>query len=88
MTSPTPKGETNRRAVGALVLGILTFTCLGPLAAIPAIILGHFALKQIKQTPGQNGQRMAIAGLWLGYLGLFLSILASGYLVFQVIRAV
>ena len=62
-----PVQPTNGLAVGALVLGILEIF-LG-FTAIPAVILGHIARAQIKQT-GERGDGMAVAGLVLGYLGI------------------
>jgi Domain of unknown function (DUF4190)/Domain of unknown function (DUF1707) len=59
---------TNGLAVGSLVCGILEIFTLG-FAAIPAVILGHVARGQIKQT-GERGDGMAVAGLVLGYLGI------------------
>jgi Domain of unknown function (DUF4190) len=63
---------TNQMAIAALVCGCAQiFFWL--LAAIPAIILGHMARRQIRQT-GEAGDGMALAGLILGYAGLVLSI--------------
>jgi hypothetical protein len=45
---------------------------LGLLASIPAIILGHMGLNQIKRNPGLQGGGMALAGLILGYIFTFL----------------
>jgi Domain of unknown function (DUF4190)/Domain of unknown function (DUF1707) len=63
-----PVQTTNGLAVGSLVCGILEIFTLG-FAAIPAVILGHVARGQIKQT-GERGDGMAVAGLVLGYLGI------------------
>jgi len=63
-----PLPPTNGLAIGAMVCGIAEIFTLG-LAAIPAVILGHLARGQIKQT-GERGDGMAIAGLVLGYLGI------------------
>jgi hypothetical protein len=43
------------------------------IAGIPAIILGHIARRQIRQT-GEAGDGMALAGLILGYIGIVLGI--------------
>ena len=43
------------------------------LTGIPAIVLGHIARRQIRQT-GEAGDGMALAGLILGYVGLILGI--------------
>lgn len=55
-------GGTNTFAILALVFGIVG----GPLG----VILGHVALSQIRRT-GQDGSGLAIAGLVLGYVNLF-----------------
>lgn len=64
-----PVAPTSGLAVAALVCGaagLLTFV-----SCIPAIILGHMALAQIRKTrPEPEGKGMAIAGLVLGYLML------------------
>ena len=65
---PAVNTPTSGLAIGALVCGILEIFTLG-FAAIPAVILGHMARTQIRQT-GERGDGMAIAGLVLGYLGI------------------
>jgi len=55
-------------AVVALVCGIGEFFTLG-MTAIPAVILGHVARRQVRQT-GQRGDGMALTGLILGYAGI------------------
>ena len=51
----------------------------GPLATIPAIVLGHVARHQIRRT-GEQGAGLALAGLILGWaaviLGMVLIVLA------------
>jgi len=63
-----PIPPTNGLAIAALVCGIAEIFTLG-LAAIPAVILGHLARGQVKQT-GERGDGMALAGIILGYLGI------------------
>ena len=61
--------ETDGKAVGSLVLGILAMFPLGLLAGIPAIILGHVSRKSIRESFGRlKGDGMALAGLIMGYL--------------------
>ncbi len=63
---------TNQLAVASLVCGCAqVFFWL--LTGIPAIILGHIARRQIRQT-GEAGEGMALAGLILGYAGVILGI--------------
>jgi hypothetical protein len=69
---PAPPG-TNGMAVGSLVCGIAQLM-VGIFATIPAIILGHIARRQIRQT-NEAGDGMALAGLVLGWVGLALQVL-------------
>lgn len=63
--------QTSAGAVWSLVLGILSMVCLGPLAAIPAIICGHTSRTKIRASGGRlTGDGMALAGLILGYVSL------------------
>jgi Domain of unknown function (DUF4190)/Domain of unknown function (DUF1707) len=62
--------STNGLAVGSFVCGLLQLFTFG-LTAIPAVILGHNARRQIRQT-GQRGDGLAVTGLVLGWLGLAL----------------
>ena len=63
-----PAQPTSGLAIGAMICGIAEIFTLG-FAAIPAVILGHLARAQIRQT-GERGDGRAIAGLVLGYLGI------------------
>jgi hypothetical protein len=65
---PPATGGSNGLAVAALVLGILTFFCLGPLGAILAIVLGFLGLKKAREVG--VGKGMSIAGMVLGAVGL------------------
>jgi hypothetical protein len=68
-----PPRSTNGLAIASLVTGIAEFVFwpLGFFSAIAAIITGHLARRQIKQT-GERGEGMALAGLILGYVGVVL----------------
>jgi hypothetical protein len=69
---------TNGFAVAAIVCGIgqLIFWFVG---AVGAIIFGHLARRQIRQT-GEGGAGLALAGLILGYVGLVLTV--AGFIAF------
>jgi hypothetical protein len=58
---------TNRLAIASLICGIGQLVAAFP-AGIAAIILGHMAHRQIRET-GEQGDGMAVAGLILGYIG-------------------
>ena len=61
--------RSSAAAVWSLVLGILSFLCLGPLMGIPAIICGHTARANIRHSAGSlTGSGMALAGLIMGYI--------------------
>ena len=70
-----PAAPTNGLAIAALVCGVGGFV-IG-LSFIPAIICGHLARKQIRQT-GEQGAGLALAGLILGYVAgaLFIVLVA------------
>jgi len=65
---PAVTQPTNQMAVASLVCGIgqIFFWFL---AGVPAIVFGHVARRQIRQT-GEAGSGMATAGLALGYVGV------------------
>lgn len=67
---PTLDARTNGFAVAALVLGLVWVLWIG---SVLAVIFGHVALAQIRESSGwQRGRGLAIAGLLLGYLALAL----------------
>ena len=67
-----PSGSSNGAATAALVLGILTFFCLGPVGALLAIILGFIGLKKAKEIGVGRGS--SIAGIVLGGIGMVASV--------------
>ena len=87
--SPTPfgaQGQQNGLALGSLICGVLSLVCLGPLTAIPALVLGFMQLQKIKTDPAQyGGKGMAIAGMALGGISLLFLVL---YIVFMIIMMI
>jgi hypothetical protein len=76
---PPPSG-TNSMAIAAMVLGVAEFFTAG-LTAIPAVICGHVARRQMKLT-SQRGDGLATSGLVLGYMAIiFWSVLIAASLV-------
>lgn len=74
-----PAAETPTLAIVSLVLGILSFVCLGPFLGIPAIITGHLAYSRIKRSQGAlGGAGLALAGLIVGYLSCVFFIVVVG----------
>ena len=71
-TGPVAYGAqppTSGKATGSLICGIVAYVILPFFAAIPAIILGHIALSDIRKAAGRlKGNGMAVAGMVLGYV--------------------
>jgi hypothetical protein len=75
-----PVQTTNSMAIASMVLGVAEFFTVG-LTAIPAVICGHVARRQMKLT-GQRGDGLATGGLVLGYMAIiFWAILIAASLV-------
>ena len=68
-----PWAPVNGLAIASLACGVAQFA-FGPLATIPAIVLGHMARQQIKRS-GEQGAGLALAGLILGWAAVILGIL-------------
>ncbi len=69
--------ETNSAAVASLVFGIASWFLIPLLGGIGAVITGHVALRQIRQSGDRlKGRGMAIAGLVMGYLNIVLCTIA------------
>ena len=71
-TAVTPVAKTNQLAMASLACGLAQFV-FGPVAAVPAIVFGHVARRQIKRT-GEQGADLALGGLILGWAALILVI--------------
>jgi hypothetical protein len=69
--APVGPQQTDGKAIGSLILGILSLFLLSILAGIPAVILGHLSRKSIRESMGRlKGEGMALAGLIMGYLSM------------------
>jgi hypothetical protein len=72
-TAVTPVAKTNGLAIASLACGLAQFV-FGPVTAIPAIVFGHVARRQIKCS-GEQGAGLALAGLILGWATVILGII-------------
>jgi len=71
VSNPAANAETSGKAIGSLIFGIIGFVLLPLISSVPAIILGHLSLSEIKKSAGRlKGQGLAIAGLVMGYLSV------------------
>lgn len=74
---PTLQTKDSSLALTSLITGILGWTILPLLGSVVAIITGHLAKKEIKDSYGTiSGSGMASAGLILGYVQLGFTVLA------------
>ena len=83
---PYPARPTNQLAIAALVCGCAQLF-FWVFTGIPAVILGHIARRQIRET-GENGDGMALTGLILGYVGIGLSVILAVIFILIVVAAV
>ncbi|MFJ2758646.1 DUF4190 domain-containing protein [Nocardioides sp. NPDC087217] len=73
---PGQPAGNNKKAIWALVLGILGCICCGIFTGIPAIILGKMAQNEIDASGGaQGGRGMATAGFILGIVAIVLFVI-------------
>jgi hypothetical protein len=74
---PMPYGKKDSAlAIVSLVSGLVAWTFLPFIGAIAAVITGHLAKKEIRDSGNTlNGNGMALAGLILGYVQLGLALL-------------
>jgi hypothetical protein len=70
----------NRLAVAALICGIAQLV-FGPFTGVPAIVLGHIARGQIRQS-GESGNGMAVPVLILGYFGTACTLIIGALLIY------
>ncbi len=76
-TNYAPAAPSNSTAaLLSLIFGIVAWTVLPLIGAFGAIICGHIARNEIRQSAGRvGGNGMAVAGLVLGYIQVVLTIL-------------
>jgi hypothetical protein len=89
---PAPAGynvqvvPNSNMAIISLVSGILAWVVLPFLAAIVAIITGHMARNEIRQSSGRvTGEGMAVIGMVLGYAQMAVFVLGICFLLFFIV---
>lgn len=84
--APAQVAPSSNEAIWSLVLGILSITCLGLIAGIPAVILGSIAKRKITESGGViRGQGLATAGLVMGWVSIGLS---AAFILLMIIGAI
>jgi hypothetical protein len=75
-------------ATAAMVAGILSMLCLGPIPGIFAIVLGGMSLSQMKKEPERvAGQQMAWAGIVTGGLSILIYSVLVIFYIFVIVAA-
>ncbi len=70
-----PAKPSSNLALASLILGILGWTVIPGIGSIAAIVTGHLAKSEIKNSMGAlGGDGMATAGLALGYASIALGL--------------
>jgi hypothetical protein len=86
--------KSNGLAIASLICGIASvvlcwaYLILPLLAGVPAVIMGHIALKKIKRDPALGGKGLALTGLITGYAGIGLGLIIGAFLIFAIFYAV
>jgi hypothetical protein len=70
------QATSSQLALWAVICGLGGLLC--GITMIPAIILGHLALSEIKRNPALKGRGMAITALIIGYLWLLIVVACVG----------
>ena len=92
MPGPGSHPQTSGLAIASMILGIASIAlCLGPIAGIPAVIMGHKANSDIRRSGGVlEGSGMATTGLVMGYVSvtmIFMWLLMAAVAIPNFVRA-
>ena len=71
--------RTNQMAVISIATGVASWVLLPIIGAVVAVVTGHIARREIRQT-GESGDGLAIIGLVLGYAHLLVALLIVGFI--------
>lgn len=71
---PPAAPQTSVMAIGSLIAGILGLTLLPTVGSIIGLVLGYMARREIQEAEVVAGERMATAGIVLGWIGVGLTV--------------
>jgi hypothetical protein len=74
----TTEAPTAPPRLSGFAIAAIVFSLLGPVGCLPAIVCGHWARKEIAQSPNLGGRNLALIGLILGYASMGFSVLGLG----------
>jgi predicted Zn finger-like uncharacterized protein len=83
-------GQTGKcgLATASLICGIVSFCVGGPILGIVAVVMGHMAKRQIRESGGAlEGDQNATIGLILGYIQIVLGCLLGAFWVTMLSKA-
>ena len=70
--------RTDRKAIAALVLGVLGLLVLPIVFSTLAIVLGGLSVRATRRDQALGGRGLAIAGIVLGIVGLLIGVVLVG----------
>ena len=87
---PTIQGPSNSVwAIASLIAGVLAWLGVFGLGGLAAVISGHIAKKEIRNSAGRlTGDGLATAGLVLGYINLALFLVGICFFVLMMVGAI
>lgn len=78
VSMPMLQVKDSALAIISLIAGIASWIFIPLIGAITAVVTGHLAIKEIRESAGMiKGYGMAIAGLILGYVHLVFTLLVG-----------
>jgi hypothetical protein len=76
-------------AIISLISGIAAWFMIPLIGAIVAIITGHVAKREIRESGGRtDGETYATLGLWLGYAQMVLGLIVLAFVLLVVVAAI
>jgi hypothetical protein len=81
--------STSVMAIISLISGIAAWFMIPVIGAIVAIITGHVAKREIRDSGGRtDGETYATIGLWLGYAQMALGLLILAIVILVIVAAI
>jgi hypothetical protein len=73
-----PARRTDRKAIAALVFGVLGLLVLPIVFSVLAVVLGALSVRATRRDRALGGRGLAIAGIVLGIVGLLVGLVLVG----------
>jgi Domain of unknown function (DUF4190) len=77
MLDPVPPARYSRVAVSAALNGVAGLVLVPFGCSLAAIVFGLWGRRRVERKPELKGRGLAVAGLWLGAVGLVVSTIVT-----------